>query len=70
MYVHRHGQLKIYNCGGIPCLVHLLSSQVNPVLFYAITTLHNILLHLEPAKAEVRASGEQDNKVCMVLYEL
>lgn len=53
----RHGQLMIYNCGGIPYLVRLLTSQVNAVLFYAITTLHNMLLHYEPAKMDVRLAG-------------
>ena len=48
----------IYNCGGIPYLVRLLTSQVNAVLFYAITTLHNMLLHYEPAKMDVRLAGE------------
>ena len=47
----------IYNCGGIPYLVRLLTSQVNAVLFYAITTLHNMLLHYEPAKMDVRLAG-------------
>lgn len=54
---YRHGQLMIYNCGGIPYLVRLLTSQVNAVLFYAITTLHNMLLHYEPAKMDVRLAG-------------
>lgn len=52
----------IYNCGGIPYLVRLLTSQVNAVLFYAITTLHNMLLHYEHAKMDVRLAGEVDNR--------
>lgn len=35
----------------------LLNSPVESVLFYAITTLHNLLLHQEGAKAVVRQSG-------------
>lgn len=31
--------------------------QVDAVLFYAITTLHNMLLHYEPAKMDVRLTG-------------
>lgn len=58
----RHGQLMIYNCGGIPYLVRLLTSQVNAVLFYAITTLHNMLLHYEPAKMDVRLAGALECK--------
>lgn len=53
----RNGQIMIYNCGGIPYLVRLLTSQVNGVLFYAITTLHNMLLHYEPAKMDIRLAG-------------
>lgn len=39
---------------------HLCSSPVESVLFYAITTLHNLLLHQEGAKMAVRlADGLQ-----------
>ena len=31
--------------------------QVDAVLFYAITSLHNMLLHYEPAKMDVRLAG-------------
>ena len=54
----RQGLMVIYNTGGIPFLVQLLNSQVDSVLFYAITTLHNMLLHYEPAKMDVRLAGE------------
>ena len=50
--------MAIYNCGGIPYLVRLLTSQVDAVLFYAVTTIHNMLLHYEPAKMDVRLTGE------------
>lgn len=57
---HRQGLLSIFKSGGIPALVRLLSSPVEAVLFYAITTLHNLLLHQEGAKMAVRlASGLQ-----------
>lgn len=55
----RQGLLMIYNCGGILYLVRLLTSQVDAVLFYAITTLHNLLLHYEPAKMDVRLAGKE-----------
>ncbi len=42
---HRQGLLAIFKSGGIPALVKLLSSPVESVLFYTITTLHNLLLH-------------------------
>uniref|UniRef100_A0A7N8XA81 Catenin beta 1 n=1 Tax=Mastacembelus armatus TaxID=205130 RepID=A0A7N8XA81_9TELE len=44
---HREGLLAIFKSGGIPALVKMLGSPVDSVLFYAITTLHNLLLHQE-----------------------
>jgi catenin beta 1 len=54
---HRQGPLAILKSGGVPALVQLLSSQVESVLFFAITTLHNLLLHQEEAKVAVRHAG-------------
>ena len=54
----RQGLLALYNCNSIPYLVRVLTCQVDAVLFYAITTLHNMLLHYEPAKMEVRLTGK------------
>ncbi|XP_064421403.1 junction plakoglobin a [Latimeria chalumnae] len=51
---HREGLLSIFKSGGIPALVKMLSSPVESVLFYAITTLHNLLLYQEGAKMAVR----------------
>ncbi|XP_075436420.1 junction plakoglobin isoform X1 [Ascaphus truei] len=57
---HREGLLSIFKSGGIPALVRMLSSPVESVLFYAITTLHNLLLYQEGAKMAVRlADGLQ-----------
>ncbi|KAK5615783.1 hypothetical protein CRENBAI_022313 [Crenichthys baileyi] len=57
---HREGLLSIFKSGGIPALVRMLSSPIESVLFYAITTLHNLLLHQEGAKMAVRlADGLQ-----------
>ncbi|XP_077413747.1 junction plakoglobin a-like isoform X1 [Vanacampus margaritifer] len=54
------GLQAIFKSGGIPALVRMLSSPVESVLFYAITTLHNLLLHQEGAKMAVRlADGLQ-----------
>uniref|UniRef100_A0A672IT45 Catenin beta 1 n=1 Tax=Salarias fasciatus TaxID=181472 RepID=A0A672IT45_SALFA len=50
---HREGLLAIFKSGGIPALVKMLGSPVDSVLFYAITTLHNLLLHQEGAKMAV-----------------
>ena len=57
---HRQGLQMIYSCGGIPYLVRLLTSQVDTVLFYTITTLHNMLLHYDPTKMDVRLAGKQE----------
>uniref|UniRef100_A0A8C5C2S5 Junction plakoglobin b n=1 Tax=Gadus morhua TaxID=8049 RepID=A0A8C5C2S5_GADMO len=56
----REGLVAIFKSGGVPALVRMLSSPVESVLFYAITTLHNLLLHQEGAKMAVRlADGLQ-----------
>lgn len=56
----KEGREVIFKSGGIPALVHMLSSPVESVLFYAITTLHNLLLHQEGSKMAVRlADGLQ-----------
>lgn len=54
---HRQGLLAIFKSGGITALVKLLSSPVESVLFYTITTLHNLLLHQEGVKNQVRLAG-------------
>ncbi len=66
---YRQGLLMIYNCGGIPYLVRLLTSQVDAVLFYAITTLHNLLLHYEPAKMDVRLAGGLEKMVALLVKD-
>ncbi len=65
----RQGLLMIYNCGGIPYLVRLLTSQVDAVLFYAVTTLHNLLLHYEPAKMDVRLAGGLEKMVALLVKD-
>lgn len=54
---HRQGLLAIFKSGGITALVKLLASPVESVLYYAITTLHNLLLHQEGSKMSVRLAG-------------
>lgn len=54
---HRQGLLAIFKSGGIPALVKLLSSPIESVLFYAITTVHNLLLHQDGSKTAVRLAG-------------
>nr|CAD7195640.1 unnamed protein product [Timema douglasi]CAD7447260.1 unnamed protein product [Timema bartmani]CAD7461898.1 unnamed protein product [Timema tahoe] len=63
---HRQGLLAIFKSGGIPALVKLLSSPVESVLFYAITTLHNLLLHQEGSKMAVRLAGGLQKMVALL----
>lgn len=51
------GLKMIYQAGAIPGLVKLLDSTMESVQFYAITTLHNLLLHQEGAKPSLRTAG-------------
>ncbi|KAF8560540.1 hypothetical protein P879_07949 [Paragonimus westermani] len=51
------GLKAIFAAHCVPCLVNLLNSPIESVLFYAITTLHNLLLHQDGAKSVVRQSG-------------
>ncbi|KAA0202151.1 hypothetical protein HAZT_HAZT009802 [Hyalella azteca] len=63
---HRQGLLAIFKSGGIPALVKLLSSPVESVLFYAITTLHSLLLHQEGSKTAVRMAGGLQKMVALL----
>lgn len=54
---HRQGLLAIFKSGGIGSLVKLLGSPLERVVCYAITTLHNLLLHQDGAKLAVRLAG-------------
>ena len=58
--------LSIFKSGGIPALVRLLGSPVEAVVFYAITTLHNLLMHQEGAKMAVRLAGGLQKMVALL----
>lgn len=64
--MHKQGLLAIFKSGGIPALVKLLSSPVESVLFYTITTLHNLLLHQEGSKMGVRLAGGLQKMVALL----
>lgn len=51
------GLLAIFKTGGIRSLIQALSSPVEMVVFYALSTLHKLLLHQEGAKMNVRLNG-------------
>ena len=59
----KQGREHIFQSGGIPSLVKVLACSVDAVVFYAITTIHNLLLHIKSAKSVVRdtANGKQNN---------
>lgn len=63
---HKQGLLAIFKSGGIPALVKLLGSHIESVLFYAITTLHNLLLHQDGAKMAVRLAGGLQKMVALL----
>lgn len=51
------GLLAIFKTGGIRALIHALSSPIDAVVFNALTTLHNLILHQDGAKMTVRLNG-------------
>ncbi|XP_012142675.1 armadillo isoform X5 [Megachile rotundata] len=63
---HRQGLLAIFKSSGIPALVKLLSSPMESVLFYAITTLHNLLLYQDGSKMGVRLAGGLQKMVALL----
>lgn len=51
------GLLVIFKAGGIVALIRALSSPIDIVVFNALSTIHNLLLHQEGAKMNVRLNG-------------
>ncbi|XP_078454512.1 catenin beta-like isoform X1 [Lampetra planeri] len=60
------GRLAIFKSGGIPALVKMLSSPVESVVFYSITTLHHLLLNQEGSKMAVRLAGGLQKMVALL----
>lgn len=54
---HPTGLLAIFRSGGIEALVKLLESPIDSVIYYAITTLHNLILHQDGAKEAIRRAN-------------
>ena len=48
------GRDAIFNCNGLGALIKVLSCNIDAIVFYAITTIHNLLIHIKPAKTHVR----------------
>uniref|UniRef100_A0A7E4ZVV8 Armadillo segment polarity protein n=1 Tax=Panagrellus redivivus TaxID=6233 RepID=A0A7E4ZVV8_PANRE len=53
----REGCVSIFKSGGIPELVRMLRSPIRKTKQYAITTLHNLIKHVENSRPEVIACG-------------
>ncbi|XP_003743635.1 armadillo segment polarity protein [Galendromus occidentalis] len=62
----REGRQGIFEADGIPALVKLLSSPLEGVVFYVITTLHNLLLYQEGSKTAVSIAGGLQKMVCLL----
>lgn len=66
MSQQRSGLLAMFCAGAVPPLVRQLGTSVETTLFYAITTLHNLLLHQEGAKHAVRICGGLQEMVILL----
>ncbi|CAF1611590.1 unnamed protein product, partial [Adineta ricciae] len=53
----KQGLVLLFKGGVIPILVRLLDSSIESVVNYSLSTLHNLLLHLENAKLEILRCG-------------
>jgi hypothetical protein len=50
---NKQAMFVIFKSGGIPALIKLLNSPIESVVFYAITTLHNLLMYEPNAKSQI-----------------
>lgn len=66
---HHEGRLHIFRSGGIAELIRMLGSHDESVRRYAVTTLHNLLLYLEPAKEDIIALGGLEALVPLLMEE-
>lgn len=63
---NKQGLLAVFKSGGIAALVKLLSSSTEAIVFYALTTLHNLLMYEESAKLQVRKCGGIQKMVALL----
>ncbi len=54
---NQNGLQILFKSGGIPALIKLLGSPIDSVVRYALSTLHNLLIYEDTAKAQVRKYG-------------
>lgn len=64
----KQGLMTVFKSGGIPALVKLLSSPIESVVYYAITTLHNLLMYEETAKLQIRKCGGIQKMVALLSF--
>ena len=63
---NKQGLLTIFKSGGIPALVKLLGSPIESIVFYALTTLHNLLMYEDTAKVQIRKCGGIQKMVALL----
>lgn len=63
---NHQGLLAIFKTGGIRALIHALSSPIDAVVSNALTTLHNLLMHQDGAKMNIRLNGGLQKMVSLL----
>lgn len=63
---NQNGLLAIFKTGGIRALIKALRSPIDAVVYNAFTTIHNLLLHQEGAKMNVRLNGGLQEMVSLL----
>ena len=63
---NKQGLAAIFKSGGIPALVKLLGSPSEPAVFYAMTTIHNLLVYEEAAKTQVCKPVDRIREISVV----
>lgn len=56
----------LFKSGGIAALIKLLSSPIDTVVYYATTTLHNLLIYEENSKVQIRKCGGIQKMVALM----
>ncbi|KAK6042952.1 Armadillo/beta-catenin-like repeat protein, partial [Cooperia oncophora] len=54
---HPQGRMQIFRSGGLAELIRMLYCPVETVVQYAVTTLRNLLMHVDTVKAQARVLG-------------
>ncbi|KAK5975086.1 hypothetical protein GCK32_007765, partial [Trichostrongylus colubriformis] len=54
---HPQGRMQIFRSGGLAELIRMLYCPVETVVQYAVTTLRNLLMHVDSVKAQARVLG-------------